>query len=116
MCRILFRRRLTPECEHSPWVEMISQAMPPRNGHERNLEAATRSELFSAVSMWIRLGSFMVAAGKLEELRATYYRDCAPVVRAQAGNVDCYLMENADDRERCIVCTIWENEAAAVAY
>jgi quinol monooxygenase YgiN len=66
--------------------------------------------------MWVRLGSFAVVPGKLEELRATYHRDCAPIVRAQAGNVDCYLMENADDSERCIVCTIWESEAAAVAY
>ena len=66
--------------------------------------------------MWIRLGSFAVVPGKVEELRATYNRECAPVVRAAAGNLDCYLMENVDDSERCIVCTVWESEAAAVAY
>jgi quinol monooxygenase YgiN len=66
--------------------------------------------------MWIRLGSFAVVAGKLEELRNTYNRDCAPIVRAAAGNLDCYLMESADDPERCVVCTIWQSEAAAIAY
>lgn len=66
--------------------------------------------------MWIRLGLFAVVPGKVEELRATYNRDCAPIVRAAAGNLDCYLMENADAGERCIVCTVWENEAAALAY
>lgn len=66
--------------------------------------------------MWIRLGSFAVVPGKVAELRATYNRECVPLVRASAGNLDCYLMENVDDSERCIVCTVWESEAAAVAY
>jgi quinol monooxygenase YgiN len=66
--------------------------------------------------MWIRLGSFAVAPGKLAELRATYNRDCAPVVRAATGNLDCYLMQSADHPERCVVCTIWESEGDATAY
>jgi len=66
--------------------------------------------------MWIRFGSFVVAAGKVAELRATYTGDCAPIVRAAPGNLDCYLMESADDPDRCVVCTIWESEAAAAAY
>ena len=66
--------------------------------------------------MWIRLGSFAVVPGKVGELRVTYNRECVPVVRAAAGNVDCYLMESVDDAERCVVCTIWESEAAAAAY
>jgi heme-degrading monooxygenase HmoA len=66
--------------------------------------------------MWIRLGSFAVVPGRAEELRATYNLDCAPIVRAVAGNLDCYLMENAEERDRCIVCTVWESEADAVAY
>jgi len=66
--------------------------------------------------MWIRLGSFAVVTGKVAELRAAYNRECVPIVRAAAGNLDCYLMEDAADSERCIVCTVWESEAAAVAY
>lgn len=66
--------------------------------------------------MWIRLGSFQVVAGRLAELRAVYERDCAPIVKAASGNLDCYLMESADDPERCVVCTIWRTEADARAY
>lgn len=66
--------------------------------------------------MWIRLGSFAVVAGKLDELRASYQRDCVPLVRAAAGNVDCYLMESADEADRCVACTIWQTEDAAKAY
>jgi len=66
--------------------------------------------------MWIRLGAFATLPGKVADLRATYNRDCAPIVRAAAGNLDCYLMESADDPERCVVCTVWESEAAAAAY
>jgi len=66
--------------------------------------------------MWIRLGSFSVAAGKLADLRTVYYRDCAPIVRSAPGSVDCYLMESADDPQRCVVCTIWQTEQDAKAY
>ena len=66
--------------------------------------------------MWIRLGSFSVAAGKLADLRTVYYRDCAPIVRSAPGSVDCYLMESADDPQRCVVCTIWQTEEHARAY
>ena len=66
--------------------------------------------------MWIRLGSFPIVAGKLAELRALYADECVPVVKAAAGNVDCYLMESVDDPERCVVCTIWRTEDDAKTY
>ena len=66
--------------------------------------------------MWIRLGSFPIVPGKLLELRALYATECAPFVRAASGNVDCYLMESADDAQRCVVCTIWQSEADAKTY
>jgi quinol monooxygenase YgiN len=66
--------------------------------------------------MWIRLGSFPIVPGKLAELRTLYAEQCAPVVRAAAGNVDCYLMESVEDPERCVVCTIWQTEDDARAY
>ena len=66
--------------------------------------------------MWIRLGSFAVADGKLDDLRAVYNRDCVPLVKAAAGNLDCYLMESADDPRRCMVCTLWRSEQDAKAY
>ncbi len=66
--------------------------------------------------MWVRLGSFPIVAGKLAELRALYAVECAPIVKAASGNVDCYLMESVDDAERCVVCTIWQTELDAKAY
>ena len=66
--------------------------------------------------MVVRLGSFEVAPGRLDELRATYYRDCVPLVKAAPGNVDVYLMEPADGAGPIVACTIWRTEADAVAY
>ena len=65
--------------------------------------------------MFVRLGTFAVKAGELETLRATYNQVCAPLVRAAAGNVDCYLLEPVVPGE-IIACTAWQTEADAVAY
>ncbi len=72
--------------------------------------------VISSRRMWIRLGTFAVKPGALAELRAVYTRECAPLVRAEPGNLDCYLMENADEAGPCVVCTIWRSEADAKAY
>jgi quinol monooxygenase YgiN len=45
-----------------------------------------------------------------------YNAECVPVVRAAAGNIDCYLMESVDEPGRCVVCTVWRTEADARAY
>ena len=66
--------------------------------------------------MFVRLGSFEVVPGKLDELRAVYNRDCVPIVRGAAGNVDVYLLEPAEGAGQIIACTIWATEEAAVAY
>jgi len=66
--------------------------------------------------MWIRLGSFLVKPGQLADLRSVYVRECVPIVKAAAGNIDCYLMENVDDAQPSVVCTIWRTEADAKAY
>jgi heme-degrading monooxygenase HmoA len=66
--------------------------------------------------MWIRLGSFSVQPGQLEQLGMVYNLECVPIVKATAGNIDCYLMENVDEPSRCIVCTAWRTEQDAKAY
>jgi heme-degrading monooxygenase HmoA len=66
--------------------------------------------------MFIRLGSFEVSAGRLDELRETYYRDCVPIVKRAPGNVDVYLMEPADGSGPIIACTIWRTEEDAITY
>jgi heme-degrading monooxygenase HmoA len=66
--------------------------------------------------MFVRLGSFEVVPGKLDELRDTYNRECAPIVRSAPGNVDVYLLEPAEGAGPIVACTIWASEPAAVAY
>ncbi len=66
--------------------------------------------------MFVRLGSFEVVPGKLDQLRAVYNRDCVPVVKRAPGNVDVYLLEPADGTGPTVACTIWATEEAAVAY
>jgi len=66
--------------------------------------------------MFVRLGSFDVVPGQLNALRATYNRDCVPIVRSAPGNADVYLLEPADGTGQVVACTIWQTEEAAVAY
>ncbi len=66
--------------------------------------------------MFVRIGTFPVAAGKLEELARIYAEDCAPAVRAEAGNVDAYLLEPVEDGQLAMVCTVWKTEADAQRY
>jgi heme-degrading monooxygenase HmoA len=65
--------------------------------------------------MFVRLGSFAVKPGELETLRQTYNEVCAPLVRATAGNVDCFLLEPVTPGN-IIACTMWRTEEDAVRY
>lgn len=71
-------------------------------------------------TMFVRLGSFQVAAPKLSALREIYYRDCVPIVQAAPGNIDGYLLEPAEeigaDLVTIVACTIWRSEQDAIAY
>lgn len=66
--------------------------------------------------MFVRVGAFKIQPGTLDALRQRYYRDCAPVVRGSAGNIDCYVLEPIDGDDPVVVCTVWRTEADAVAY
>jgi heme-degrading monooxygenase HmoA len=63
----------------------------------------------------VRLGTFAVKAGELEALRETYNGVCAPLVRAQPGNVDCFLLEPVAPG-MIVACTMWRTEEDAVRY
>jgi heme-degrading monooxygenase HmoA len=65
--------------------------------------------------MFVRLGSFAVKPGELETLREKYNEICAPLVRAAAGNVDCFLLEPVAPGDT-IACTMWRTEEDAVQY
>jgi len=66
--------------------------------------------------MFVRLGSFAVKPGALSALRSIYYDDCAPLVRSQPGNVDCFLLENVTAEDAIIACTMWRAEEDARLY
>lgn len=66
--------------------------------------------------MFVRMGSFRIAAGKLEELRRIYLGECAPLVKAQAGNLDCCLLESATDADSVAAWTVWQSETDPLAY
>jgi heme-degrading monooxygenase HmoA len=65
--------------------------------------------------MFVRLGSFAVQPGALEALRETYNGVCAPLVRAAAGNIDCFLLEPVAPGD-VVACTMWRTEEDAVRY
>lgn len=65
--------------------------------------------------MFVRMGTFPVNPGELETLRRTYNDVCAPLVRAAAGNVDCFLLEPVEGGD-IIACTIWQSEEDATRY
>jgi heme-degrading monooxygenase HmoA len=66
--------------------------------------------------MFVRMGTFAVAAGQLDELARVYATTCAPIVRHAEGNLDAYLLEPTVEGEPAIVCTLWRTEADAQRY
>src|SRR5262249_3795711 len=52
----------------------------------------------------------------LESLPRLYNGECAQVVKASPGNIDCYLLEPTDGSSSVTACTVWQSEAAAEAY
>ncbi len=66
--------------------------------------------------MFVRMGSFRVRAGQLDELRRIYLGECASLVKAAKGNVDCCLLESASDGDAVAAWTAWETEQHATDY
>jgi heme-degrading monooxygenase HmoA len=68
--------------------------------------------------MFVRVGTFRIQPGTLDALRQRYYAECAPLVKATKGNVDCVVLEPVDEDEQApvAVCTVWQTEADAAAY
>ena len=66
--------------------------------------------------MFVRMGSFRVVPGKLEELRRIYLGECASIVKKAPGNLDCCLLESATDAESIAAWTVWQTEKHAQDY
>jgi len=66
--------------------------------------------------MFVRMGSFRVQTGQLDELRRIYLGDCAPLVKAAPGNLDCCLLESVTDGDSVAAWTVWQSEQHAADY
>ena len=66
--------------------------------------------------MFVRVGTFRLRAGTLDQFRQRYYSHCAPLVTAASGSVDGMVLEPVDGQAPVAVCTVWQTEADAVAY
>ena len=66
--------------------------------------------------MWVRLVIGKIIPGKLDELRKIYYEDIAPVVKAEKGNIDLFLLEPVDAEDDIISYTAWESQSDGDAY
>lgn len=68
------------------------------------------------MATFVRMGSFRIQPGTLDELRRLYLGECAPLVKAEPGNLDCCLLESTADAETVSAWTEWVSEAHAQAY
>jgi heme-degrading monooxygenase HmoA len=66
--------------------------------------------------VFVRVGTFRVRPGTVEEFRGEYYSRCVPLVKAAPGNIDCLVLEPVAEQAPLAVCTVWESEADATAY
>jgi heme-degrading monooxygenase HmoA len=66
--------------------------------------------------MFVRVGTFRIRPGTLDEFRQRYYSQCAPLVKGASGSVDCMVLEPVDDQAPVAVCTVWQTEADAATY
>ena len=66
--------------------------------------------------MWVRLTFVKIQPNKVDELRKIYYEEIVPVVKAQKGNVDIFLLEPVAEEEEFISHNAWESKADGDTY
>ena len=66
--------------------------------------------------MWVRLTIGEIKPVKMDEMRKIYYEEIVPVVKAQKGNVDIFLLEPVDVGDDIISYNSWESKADGDAY
>lgn len=66
--------------------------------------------------MWIRLIEVRIQPEKLDEARKIYNEEIVPVIKAQKGNIDVFLMESQDRPNQVISFTSWESQEDGDTY
>lgn len=66
--------------------------------------------------MWVRIIEVRIQTDKMDEFRKIYNEEIVPVVKAQKGNTDVFLMESQDRPGQIISFTSWESQEVGDAY
>ncbi|MFC1896047.1 putative quinol monooxygenase [Thermodesulfobacteriota bacterium] len=66
--------------------------------------------------MWIRLIEVMIQPGKMDEARKIYNEQIVPIVKAQKGNIDVFVMESQDRAGLVVSFTSWETQKDGDSY
>ena len=66
--------------------------------------------------MYVRFTLFGFKPEKLAELKKFYNEVAIPTLKKQKGNLDCRLLEPADNKDDYISMTTWERKEDADAY
>jgi heme-degrading monooxygenase HmoA len=66
--------------------------------------------------MIFRIASLTVSDADLPTLAGTYAQRCSPLIRAEPGNVDRYLLAPLEPGGQVLACTVWDTDQAARQY
>jgi len=66
--------------------------------------------------MWVRLTFAKIQPDKMDEFRKIYNEEVVPIIKAQKGNVDVFMMESVDEEGEGISLTSWDSKEDGDRY
>ena len=66
--------------------------------------------------MWVRLTFAKIQPDKMDEFRKIYNEELVPIIKAQKGNVDVFVMESVDEEGEGISLTSWDSKEDGDKY
>jgi len=63
-----------------------------------------------------RIGSFKARDGQVDELLQIYQNEAIPVIKAANGNVAAFILQQHNDPNSLMACTIWRTKEDAENY
>lgn len=66
--------------------------------------------------MWVRLTFAKIQLDKMDEFRKIYNEELVPIIKAQKGNVDVFMMESVDEEGEGISLTSWDSKEDGDRY
>jgi len=68
------------------------------------------------IIMWVRLTFAKIQPDKMDEFRKIYNEEVVPIIKAQKGNVDVFMMESVDEEGEGISLTSWDSKEDGDRY